>query len=438
MPPGEDLVGDAFQRPPDSLLAAAQLWWADTDGTPHLVVGWEDAFPFCAAVCTTDVGLSFCGRCPTRTVQTALATGRPKRERCPAGVQLLALPAPRRSRRTAVVLRLAGPPPRRAARIAERVRVEPRALRQAAAVSPTAQASAVAAAARTLRRVDGLLAWVAAHRREAADRRRAATAALAQVFATSEELLDLWRAAQRQRRALARQQRQLERLAREAIQAQDRERSSIAHEIHDTAAQSLVSAFRFLDAARSDVGRPEVAAAHLEEAGRRLAAAMSELRSILHRLVPPGVAELGLRRALAARLDELTRGTAISGQVLGELPPLPEWVEAALYGMAAEAMSNAVRHGDPRTITVELAVRRRRAVVVVRDDGRGFHPSAVGGPGGAGLGLQGLARRARWLGGTASVTSHPGQGTRVEIRVPLVDDAGAPPSGGPPERPSPS
>ena len=53
------------------------------------------------------------------------------------------------------------------------------------------------------------------------------------------------------------------------------------------------------------------------------------------------------------------------------------WVEQAIYGMAAEAISNAIRHGSPRSIRVDLREVRNRAVVTIDDDGRGFDPGLV-------------------------------------------------------------
>jgi signal transduction histidine kinase len=260
------------------------------------------------------------------------------------------------------------------------------------------------------------------HQRDrGADRRRTAAAALAQMIATSEEFHDLYRASERQRHELDRNQRRLERLAREALRATDAERARIAHQIHDTAAQSMVSAYRFLDAARAHSTRlPEPADAFLREASDRVRTAIQEVRAVLDDLLPPGLEELGLAEALRIRVRDLTAATGALGVTTGDLPRLEGWVEQALYGMAGEAISNAIRHGGARHIAISLRERRGRAIVMIVDDGRGFEPATVARRRGEeGLGLLGMTRQARWLGGRMDLTSTPGSGTQVRISIPV-------------------
>ena len=278
-------------------------------------------------------------------------------------------------------------------------------------------------AARTLRDPGTLHRWQVGQRARAANRRRIATVALAQMIATSEEFLLLYRSSQRQRTELERQRKRLDRLARESLRGQDNERARIAHQIHDTAAQSMVSAYRFLDAARSSAatGRTDGVDGHLASAEEMLQAAIGEIRAVLASLLPPGLEELGLGHAIAGWISRLSTGTDVACDVMGDLPRLEGWVEQALYAMAAEAASNAFRHAHATTIHVDLSEKRGRAVIVVRDNGRGFDPAAVVARGrGEGLGLLGMRRQASWLGGQASVRSRTGSGTVVRISVPLA------------------
>jgi signal transduction histidine kinase len=417
-------VTDALDRQ----LHAAERWLMRPDGPPVLVDGWEDGYPFCAAVCTTDVGLSFCRACPIPVVERVARRHRAAHADCPAGVRLLAFPVPRGDGAIGV-LRVAPPSPAQAARVADATRVAPtvlrRAAREAAMTSPS-DAPATLAAARRLRDPEGLLAWRIAERERGADRSRTAAAALAQMIATSEEFQELYREAERARRALERSRRQVDRLARERVRATDEERARIGHQIHDTAAQSMVSAFRFLDAARAsaeaaDGTVPAPLQRNLAAAAERVQAAIGEVRGVLAELVPPGLDELGLVAPIRQRLETLTGGTPIRGEVRGELPRMDRAVEQTVHNVVAEALSNAVRHGRPSNITVDLGVRRGRAVISVVDDGVGFDPSTVGGrTAEGGLGLLGITRQASWLGGRATITSRPGAGTRLRISVPIA------------------
>jgi signal transduction histidine kinase len=393
-----------------------------------LVSGWEDGEPFCATICSTDVGLAFCRRCPEELAARVIASGRAGRGSCRAGGALLGFPAPRGSRTTAAILRVGPPSQKDAAAVSDRTRVAPGALRRAARSAPPADAAAALAAARVLRDPARLFEWQIQQRTRGSDRRRTATAALAQMVATSEEFYELYRESQRQRRELERNQRRLDRLARENLKASDLERARIAHQIHDTAAQSMVSAFRFLDAARAyALSHPgDSVDNYLESASERMVAAIKEVRAVLNDLVPPGLEELGLSHAILSRMNTLSSESPIVMTLEGDLPRLDDWVEQALYGMTTEALTNAVRHSHARSVRVELRASKGRAVLTIHDDGRGFDPAAAERRrAGGGLGLLGITRQSRWLGGAASIRSIIGSGTLVRISIPIARHTGS-------------
>lgn len=397
-------------------------------GELALVAGWEDGEPFCATICSTDVGLLFCRSCPEDVAARVLATGRPARGQCKAGGLLLGFPAPRGSRTTAAVLRVGPPAPREAAAVATKTRVAPATLRRAARQAPPVNPRTALAAARVLRNPATLFEWQVRQRMRGSDRRRTATAALAQMVATSEEFYELYRDSQRQRRELERNQRQLDRLARQTLRTNDLERARVAHQIHDTAAQSMVSAFRFLDAARAyAAAHPgQSVDAYLDSASERMQAAIKEVRAVLNDLVPPGLEELGLRMAIESRMKSLAAESGLDMTIEGELPRLDDWVEQTIYGMTTEAMTNAVRHSRARSIRTDLRVWKGRAVVTVQDDGHGFDPEAAERRRAkGGLGLVGMAKQARWLGGATSVRSVIGSGTLVRISIPIARHTGS-------------
>jgi two-component system sensor histidine kinase UhpB len=415
------------------LLEAAELWLAGLTGDrPTLIAGWEDAYQFCATVCTTDLGLAFCRRCPEALVRRVASSGRPHSARCPAGVRLLAFQTngsrspPGADSGPVAVLRVAPPSAAAAVRVASDVRVAPARLRRAAE-GMAAPGPSVRRAAAVLRRPATRAGWQADQRAVAADRRRASAAALAQIAATGEEVGHLYRTARREHAALDRSRRRMDRLAQDAVRAHDHDGTLIAHRIHDTAAQSMVSAFRFLDAARvaaaGQPARPDVDR-QLEEASERLLTAIREVRGVLAQVLPPGLHELGLGPAIRARhrflLAEADGAAPLAGEVVGDLPRLVDWVEQVLYSITGEAIANAVRHSGARTIDVGLRVERGRAVVTVEDDGRGLPASGTGSADGHGLGIPGMTRQTDWLGGRISIAPRPTGGTRVRISIPLA------------------
>ena len=373
---------------------------AAPDGPLVLVAGWEDGHPPCAPFVAADGGAA-CRDCPVGIVSAVLRTGHAAMERCPYGIRLLGFPAPAGAGDSAAVLRLGGP-------------------ETADAALPAG--ISILHAARRLRRPGGLAAWQAEQRARGAERRRTAAAALAQMIATTEEFHRLYTTADRDRASSEQAVSRLDTLARETLRESEDIRTQIAHTLHDTAAQSMVSAHRFLEASRASLAgsRPETADGHLDAAQDRLLTAIREVRHVLNTLVPPGLEELGLANALTIYVrDGIEEG--IGAEVTGDLPRVEHYLEAGLFAMTAEAISNAVKHAQATRIRIDLRASRGRGIITVTDDGIGFDPSAAHRQTLEGMGLIGMARRASWLGGRVDVTSRPGAGSTIRISVPLTE-----------------
>jgi signal transduction histidine kinase len=100
----------------------------------------------------------------------------------------------------------------------------------------------------------------------------------------------------------------------------------------------------------------------------------------------------------------------------GKSRSLPLRVEASLYRIAQEALTNVVRHARALHVTVQLETMLDNVRLIVQDDGRGFDPARI--PQGR-LGLIGLNERVKLLGGSLKVQSSPGAGTRIQVAIPL-------------------
>jgi signal transduction histidine kinase len=86
-----------------------------------------------------------------------------------------------------------------------------------------------------------------------------------------------------------------------------------------------------------------------------------------------------------------------------------------------EALNNAVRHGNPRHLSVLLRFERRNLRVEIADDGCGFDASVGTRPEGTHYGILGMRERVQSLGGEFLIASAPGQGTRVQLRIPISE-----------------
>lgn len=200
------------------------------------------------------------------------------------------------------------------------------------------------------------------------------------------------------------------------------ERARLARDLHDAVSQKLFSIRVKARAASMLVTRdPARAAAEMESVGVLGGEAQAELRAVIDGLAPPDIAAAGLAESLRrySQLAGQAHGTAVRFAA-GHLPPLGARRDAALYRVAQEALHNALRHAGPAQVRVSVCPGRKRVVLEVTDDGRGFVPDASSG----GLGLASMRERAAAVGAELTIRSAPGQGTSVRLTVPL--DAPAP------------
>jgi two-component system, NarL family, sensor kinase len=224
-----------------------------------------------------------------------------------------------------------------------------------------------------------------------------------------------WRMARRMRDG----RRERERLLVRAVEASDAERRSIAAGLHDGIVQELAG-LSFSMAAAAERPEPDGelrAALSAGAAGTR--SAIRQLRSLLLEIYPPRLRDHGLPAALTDLASPLTaRGV----QVDVDLPSrdgLPAGSEQLVFRVAQEAMRNVAAHAAARHVALRLAIDDGSAMLEVRDDGRGFDPSALAGRREQGhMGLQLLADLAEDAGGALEVSSAPGDGTTVRLEVP--------------------
>jgi nitrate/nitrite-specific signal transduction histidine kinase len=209
--------------------------------------------------------------------------------------------------------------------------------------------------------------------------------------------------------ATARLRQKLERTALE------RERLRLAAEVHDGLAQDLALAMREL--ALLDSGpAPEVAEASRARLRAAVASAHATVRSRLTGMVAPSAVG-GLGPALEELCERFAhRGLSVRLDCDAELPELPPLVAAAAIRVVSEALANAERHAAADGVVLQARRRGQRVELVVQDDGRGFASA----PGEGHFGLLLMRERARAAGGSLSVDSVPGQGTRVTLDLPLV------------------
>jgi signal transduction histidine kinase len=209
-------------------------------------------------------------------------------------------------------------------------------------------------------------------------------------------------------------------LLRKVITAQEDERKRIARELHDETSQSLAALAMGIDASTEALrsgGQPR-----LEEVRAIATRTLEDVHRLIFDLRPSVLDDLGLLSAIEWYADRTLRKKGISVRCEFEEPSerLTPEIETALFRICQEALSNVARHAQASAVLVELGADEEELCISVEDDGGGFDPSApVTDEKRKHWGLLGIRERAELLGGSATIESAVGKGTRVEVRIPL-------------------
>jgi len=201
-------------------------------------------------------------------------------------------------------------------------------------------------------------------------------------------------------------------------QAHVDERHRIARDLHDRLGEGMSAALRQLELHEitSEHGtltpRPRVAMAKelLTEAMRRLRVVTNGLRQEPVR---------SLERALVQYLDSVAADADVRLRVSGDEAWAPPTFVEETFLIIREAIRNALRHGIPQMVLIRVALAPYELHALVEDDGRGFGPGQSAVPVITGTGLASMRERACLMTGRLTIASIPGQGTRVELLVPL-------------------
>ena len=228
--------------------------------------------------------------------------------------------------------------------------------------------------------------------------RHTATAVLAEAQAEVENA--------RLRAAIARQLVEVRASRTRIVAAQAAERRRIERNLHDGAQQRLLAlAFQMRAAEVSQ--RAEDSQRAIEVAVEQLQLAVRELRDLANGLHPTAISDGGL----AAALDDLAGRTPVPVRLATTAERFAPEVEEAAWFIACEAVTNAVKHAAPTSVSIRAGRSDGHLELIVEDDGGG-------GADPTGHGLRGIADRAEAAGGRLTVEDRPGGGTVITAELP--------------------
>ncbi len=196
------------------------------------------------------------------------------------------------------------------------------------------------------------------------------------------------------------------------------ERMRLARDIHDTVAQSLTGVIVHLEALEHAAGDALAAADHRTRALDLARVGLREARLSVQGLRASALDGQDLSDALAAvvaRADASGQAAA-RFSLQGDAAGVPAPIANELLRIGEEALANALRHASPHHVLTSLQVNHDAVRLVIEDDGAGIDPADSNE---SGYGLLGMRERATRLGGTLSIESQLGEGTRVQAHIPL-------------------
>lgn len=215
------------------------------------------------------------------------------------------------------------------------------------------------------------------------------------------------------------------------LQAQEDERRRIGRELHDEAGQNLTALlihtevlnqrFQQLAIERQHTKQQQQMAAELQQMTQLTQTTLESIRILAQQLRPSVLDDLGLLAAFRWLVEDggqrlHLNATFEAHHIEQILPLLPATYETALFRIAQESLTNIARHAQTQQVTITLQNKEQSAIILqIRDDGCGYDSSKQR----AGTGIVGMRERATALGGTLHIDTQCGQGTTVQVTLPL-------------------
>ncbi|MEC2181909.1 two-component sensor histidine kinase DegS [Bacillus spizizenii] len=210
------------------------------------------------------------------------------------------------------------------------------------------------------------------------------------------------------------------------IEAQEEERKRVSREIHDGPAQMLANVMmrsELIERIFRDRGT-EDGFQEIKNLRQNVRNALYEVRRIIYDLRPMALDDLGLIPTLRKYLyttEEYNGKVKIHFQCIGETEDqrLAPQFEVALFRLAQEAVSNALKHSESEEITVKVELTKDFVILMIKDNGKGFDLKEAKEKKNKSFGLLGMKERVDLLEGTMTIDSKIGLGTFIMIKVPL-------------------
>lgn len=224
----------------------------------------------------------------------------------------------------------------------------------------------------------------------------------------------------KQMQTLKKYEMQLRELNLKIFQNEEELQKKISMELHDNICQTLAAIALKM---RSVFMENSPIMCHMHEhIAKTIDSVIAEIKTITNDLTPKGLEELGIEAALKNLMISTLNGTNIrchiESRLTKNLSSVAKEAQLQLYRSVQEALSNSIKHSGATVISLSLSNTSKNLLVKIKDNGCGFYPDKIHNK--RGLGLLNIEERMKSVSGTVKITSIPGKGTSLNLRIPFL------------------
>jgi PAS domain S-box-containing protein len=204
------------------------------------------------------------------------------------------------------------------------------------------------------------------------------------------------------------------------LSTEDKERSRISKELHDSVGQTLSAISLHLDSLSKIKNLSSTEVDKIKNIENLLKEAIAESRSVSHNLMPPALTDLGFTFALENLLNSLAGvgETKFSFHSNESEIVVPKEIEFALFRITQEAINNIIKYAEATEATIQYLIFEDLISLSIEDDGKGFDMKIANKN--HNFGLNSMMNRAASMGGELTIDTTPGKGTGIQVSIPLT------------------
>lgn len=225
---------------------------------------------------------------------------------------------------------------------------------------------------------------------------------------------------------LKREKKKQEEFSRQLINLQETERKRIAHELHDSISQSLLTIKNRASMAMEKKDQPNWTEDQLNVILSSSTGAIQEIKQITHNLRPYLLDRVGFTQALHSLFRNFMESSSI--KVIAEVDEIDSRLNKGddihLYRIIQESFNNIQKHSKASELKLFLVENEKGFTLTIADNGIGFNPHSKKRNSLGGLGIDGIEERVKILHGTFNLSSEPGKGTQINIEIPFGENNG--------------